>query len=346
MTEVPKKKLLDLAEAFSKKIPCQTSVGVVYARPLTSGKWSTVSASDEAPTIGEAAIRALTGTEEKADDEAALSDNVFSRLSPGDIQDLASSVAKANRLGDLPAGITPIEGLGELILKKRAADLEAAKQLREKILSSAFAGLETSTAQRLRSQLDGMDSLRAAIKQSNIPVSNHLPMSVPKLHIPDLETTPMGRAATASELTATHVAKVADQTADLVLKMSELTDTFIVKVIPEWRQQLEAEQRAAAESNAQAVENLRVATQSLRTAQRTLWVTVGIAVATMAVQIGQYVWSERSSAEERAKQEETARLRHEATIQVLREQLSAQQQLIAQQAPMPPRKNEGSDRKK
>ena len=345
MTEVPKKKLLDLAEAFSKKIPCQTSVGVVYARPLTSGKWSTVSASDEAPTIGEAAIRALTGTEEKADDEAALSDNVFSRLSPGDIQDLASSVAKANRLGDLPAGKTPIEGLGELILKKRAADLEAAKQLREKILSSAFAGLETSTAQRLRGQLDGMDAIRASIKQSGIPVSNHLPMSVPKLYTPDPKTTPMGRAATASELTATHVAKVVDQTADLVLKMSELTDTFIVKVIPEWRQQLADEQKASAESNAKAVENLSVATQGLRTAQRTLWVTIGIAFATMAVQIGQYVWSETDSAEERTNQEETARLRHEATIQVLQEQLSAQQQLIAQQPLMPPKKNKASESK-
>lgn len=339
-------KPLDLCEEFAKKTPVQTSQGTVYARPLGSGRWSSISSSADAATLGRAALRALTGPEKVTGDESALSDDVFERLSPYDLQNLASAVAKVNGLGDLPSGKTPVEGLGELILKKQAADLEAAKLLREKVLSSAFAGLEISTAQRLRDQLSGMDAIRTAIKQSSIPVGNHLPMSVPKLHIPDLETTPMGRAATASELTATHVAKVADQTADLVLKMSELTDTFIVKVIPEWRQQLAAEQQAAAESNAQAVENLRVATQSLRTAQRTLWVTVGIAVTTMAVQIGQYVWSERSSAEERAKQEETARLRHEATIQVLREQLSAQQQLIAQQVPMLPRKNEGSDSKK
>lgn len=339
------KKPFDLFEEFAKKTQVHTSQGIVYARPLGSGRWSSISSSDDAATLGEAALRALTGPEEKAGDETALSDEVFNRLSPGDIQDLASSVAKANRLGDLPAGKTPIEGLGELILKKRAADLEAAKQLREKILSSAFAGLETSTAQRLRGQLDGMDAIRASIKQSGIPVSNHFPMPVPKLYTPDPETTPMGRAATASELTATHVAKVADQTADLVLKMSELTDTFIVKVIPEWRQQLVDEREAATESNAQAVENLTLATKSLKTAQRTLRVTIGIAVATMALQIGQYVWSEIGSAEERAKQAETERLRHEATIQVLREQLSAQRQLIAQQLLMPPKKNKASGNK-
>lgn len=338
-------KPLDLYEEFVQKTPVQTSQGTVYARPLESGRWSSISSSADAATLGEAALRALTGPEEKTGDETALSDDVFERLSPDDLQNLASSVAKANQLGDLPAGKTPIDRLGELILKKQAADLEAAKQLRETLLSSAFVGLETSTAQKLRGQLDEMDSIRAAIKQSrqiSIPPSNHGQEPVPKLHIPDPETTPMERAATASELTATHVAKVADQTADLVLKMSELTDTFIVKVIPEWRQQLAVEQQAAAESNAQAVANLKVATQSLRTAQRTLWVTVGIAVATMAVQIGQYVWAERSSAEERAKQEETARLRHEATIQVLREQLSAQQQLISQKSPTPPKKSQAS----
>lgn len=65
----------------------------------------------------------------------------------------------------------------------------------------------------------------------------------------------------------------------------------------------------------------------------------------MALQIGQYVWSEIGSAEERAKQAETERLRHEATIQVLREQLSAQRQLIAQQPLMPPKKNKASENK-
>lgn len=77
-----------------------------------------------------------------------------------------------------------------------------------------------------------------------------------------------------------------------------------------------------------------------------MWLTVGLAVVALAVQIGQTLWTERGSAEERRKEAETERLRHEATLQVLREQLSAQQQLIAQQVPMLPRKNEGSDSKK
>ena len=76
-----------------------------------------------------------------------------------------------------------------------------------------------------------------------------------------------------------------------------------------------------------------------------MWVTIGIAVATMALQIGQYVWSEIGSAEERTKQEETARLRHEVTIKVLREQLSAQQQRLAQQPLTPPRKSRANESK-
>ena len=52
------------------------------------------------------------------------------------------------------------------------------------------------------------------------------------------------------------------------------------------------------------------------------------------------------AAEERAKQAETERLRHEATLQVLREQLSAQQQLLSTQPHTPLPKNKGTESRK
>lgn len=288
------KKPFDLYEEFAKKTPVQTSQGIVYARPLGSSRWSSISSSDDAATLGEAALRALTGPEEKAGDETALSDDVFERLSPDDLQNLANSVAKANRIGDLPAGRPPAEGLGDLILASQQKTRDEVQRLIDQARSSTLLGN-----------------------------ARQGPLVVPDLHTPDFGSMPIHRAAAASEQTAEHIE------AGLLL----------------WQQQLEADKQAAAESKAQSEKNLAVAQDSLRTARRTMGWTVGLALLALAVQIGLTLWTERGSAEERTKQAETERLRHEATIQVLREQLSAQQQLIAQQAPMLPTKNKASENK-
>lgn len=288
------KKPFDLYEEFAKKTPVQTSQGTVYARPLGSSRWSSISSSDDAATLGEAALRVLAGPEEKTGDETALSDDVFERLSPDDLQNLASSVAKANRLGDLPAGRPPAEGLGDLILASQQKTRDEVQRLIDQARSSTLLGN-----------------------------ARQGPLVVPDLHTPDFGSMPIHRAAAASEQTAEQIE------AGLLL----------------WQEQMEADKKAAAESKAQAEQNLTVARDSLRTARRTMGWTVGLALLALAVQIGLTLWTERGSAEERTKQEETARLRHEATIRVLREQLSAQQQLIPQQPLTPPRKSRASESK-
>ncbi len=274
-------KPLDLFEEFAKKTPVQTSQGTVYARPLGSGRWSSISSSADAATLGKAALRALTGPKEKTGDETALSDDVFERLSPDDLQNLASAVAKANQLGGLPAGKTPIDGLGELILKRRNELIDQAR-------SSTLLG-------------------NAGLFHSP---------TAPNLNMPDYASMPGNRTAAASEQAAEHIAEG--------LRL--------------WQQQLEANKQAAAESKAQSEENLAVTRKSQRIAQWSMWITIAVAVIT----VGQSFWSTKDGDEERAKQEETARLRHEATIQVLREQLSAQQQLISQKSPTPPKKSQAS----
>ena len=279
------KKPLDLDEEFVQKTPVQTSQGTVYARPLGNGRWSSISGSADAATLGKAALRVLTGPEEKTGNETALRDDVFERLSPDDLQNLASAVAKANRLGGLPAGKTPIDGLGELILKRRNELIDQAR-------SSTLLG-------------------NAGLFHSP---------TAPNLNMPDYASMPGNRTAAASE-----------QAAELIAEGLRL-----------WQQQLEANKQAAAESKAQSEKNLAVAQDSLRTARRTMVWTVGLALVALAVQIGLTLWTERGSAEERTKQAETERLRHEATIQVLREQLSAQQQLISQKSPTPPKKSQAS----
>ena len=279
------KKPLDLDEEFVQKTPVQTSQGTVYARPLGSGRWSSISSSDDAAKLGEAALRVLTGPEEKTGDETPLRDDVFERLSPDDLQNLASAVANANQLGDLPAGKTPNDGLGELILKRRNELIDQAR-------SSTLLG-------------------NAGLFHSP---------TAPNLNMPDYASMPGNRTAAASE-----------QAAELIAEGLRL-----------WQQQLEANKQAAAESKAQSEKNLAVAQDSLRTARRTMVWTVGLALVALAVQIGLTLWTERGSAEERTKQAETERLRHEATIQVLREQLSAQQQLISQKSPTPPKKSQAS----
>ena len=169
-------KPLDLYEEFVQKTPVQTSQGTVYARPLESGRWSSISSSADAATLGEAALRALTGPEEKTGDETALSDDVFERLSPDDLQNLASSVAKANRLGDLPAGRPPAEGLGDLILASQQKTRDEVQRLIDQARSSTLFGN-----------------------------ARHRPLVVPDLNIPDFGSMPIHRAAAASEQTAEQI---------------------------------------------------------------------------------------------------------------------------------------------
>ena len=280
-------KPLDLFEEFAKKTPVQTSQGTVYARPLGSGRWSSISGSADAATLGKAALRVLTGPEEKTGNEAALRDDVFERLSPDDLQNLASAVANANRLGDLPAGRSPAEGLGDLILASQQKTRDEMQRLIDQARSSTLLGN-----------------------------ARQGPLMIPDLHTPDSGSMPGNRTAAASEQAAEHIE------AGLLL----------------WQQQLEADKQAAAESKAQSEENIAVARKSQRIAQWSMWITIVVAVIT----VGQSFWSTKDGDEERAKQEETARLRHEATIQVLREQLSAQQQLISQKSPTPPKKSKAS----
>ena len=285
------KKPLDLDEEFVQKTPVQTSQGTVYARPLGNGRWSSISSSADAAKLGKAALRVLTGPEEKTGNEAALRDDVFERLSPDDLQNLASAVANANRLGDLPAGRSPAEGLGDLILASQQKTRDEMQRLIDQPRSSTLLGN-----------------------------ARQGPLMMPDLHTPDSGSMPGNRTAAASE-----------QAAELIGEGLRL-----------WQQQLEANKQAAAESKAQSEKNLAVAQDSLRTARRTMVWTVGLALVALAVQIGLTLWTERGSAEERTKQAETERLRHEATIQVLREHLSAQQQLISQKSPTPPKKSQAS----
>lgn len=175
MTEGAKKPF-DFAEAFCKKVPCNTSEALVYARPLASGRWSTVSASDDPATVGEAAIRVLTGPQEKAGDETPLAKDLFDRLLPADIQNLAHAVAKVNRLGELRADATPYESLGELILLKRQESRNEVQRLIDQartatLLGPAFTSITTQ----------------------------------PELHTPDFRNTPMNRAAEASEEAAAQI---------------------------------------------------------------------------------------------------------------------------------------------
>ncbi len=285
MNEDPKP--LDLCEEFVQKTPVQTSQGTVYARPLGNGRWSSISGSADAATLGKAALRVPTGPEEKTGNETALRDDVFERLSPDDLQNLASAVAKANRLGGLPAGRSPAEGLGDLILARQQKTRDEMQRLIDQARSSTLLGK-----------------------------ARQGPLMIPDLHTPDSGSMPGNRTAAASEQAAEHIE------AGLLL----------------WQQQLEADKQAAAESKAQSEENIAVARKSQRIAQWSMWITIVVAVIT----VGQSFWSTKDGDEERAKQEETARLRHEATIQVLREQLSAQQQLISQKSPTPPKKSKAS----
>lgn len=296
------KKPVDFFKKFAKKTPVQTSQGIVYTRPLMNGRWSSISSSDDAATVGEAVLRALTGPEEKTGDETVLTDDVFEYLSSDDIQNLASSVAKANGLGDLPAEKPPAEGLGELILTSQQKTRDAMQRV--------------------------IDQTRSSILLGNTWSSD---LKIPDLNIPDFSNSPINRAAAASE-------QAAEQTAAGLLL---------------WKQQLESDKQAAAESKKQAEENIavakasqKIAEKSQQIAQKSMWVTIGVALVTLAAQIGQFFWSERGTAEERAQQAETERLRHEATLQVLREQLSAQQQLLSTQPHTPLSKNKGTESRK
>lgn len=337
---------VDIHELFGKKMLVQTSQGTVYVRPLGSGSWSSVSKNKDLSALGQAAVRLLTGPIEAYTDESSLSDDVYALLTPDDIQLLSASIARHNGLGELPVGTPPYEALGALIAERRVKDAEKAKKQREQLMSAAFGGLGTSTVNSLMDKIRGVDEVRDALRHSSaLDIFNstysHDAEQISRLnelHIPDVASTPIGRAAAASERTAEAVATVADLTSKLVLKTSEMAETFMFTALPEWRKQLESEKAAADESNRQATANLEIAqnslgiaARSLHTARWTLWLTLGLAIVSLAAQYFQSRVTEKEAAEERVTLEAAATQRHELIMQTLREQLEAQRALLKQQ---------------
>lgn len=347
-----KPKKLNLDALLPAKGSITTSIGTLYARHPYSSDWKDFELEDSVE-LGRVAIQRLCNRIEDKHDSSALHDDDLKLLTDADCQALAQAIAKQSGWRELPSG-SGLKDLGELIKEEQQAmtaqhekmlgDLRksidssysflgkgALDKLQEQMagianIRSSLAGTESLQAalravalpeESWRKSLAGMDTIDKAMRglnAENVTAQIELPRAydVPKLIMPPrFEETPMGRATLESVENSRQVAEKMD---DLVVVVAGLNQTLVQDVLPAWFNKIEEDQEAAKGAFDQAA--------------RGLWWTKWAVIASVFATIGATWWQVDVAKSIDSENSEQQR-RVEA---VLREQLSAQQKLIEQQA--------------
>lgn len=171
---VPNKLLLTLP----KRVPVETTLGLLYARHLSLGDLKSFNAyldpkaekvTTDLRALGELALRTLVTEHSETDRTPGLTEDVYSELDSGDIQRLAAGVAQACELGELRSN-DALEALGSAMFDhlteqvKRVA--ESAQQMK-KMLDQQFGTISGSARKSLESSLGGLSALRDSLQQSS-----------------------------------------------------------------------------------------------------------------------------------------------------------------------------------
>ena len=349
MEDSAKKKNI-LSMVLKNRKPITTSLGTFYVRHLSVGDLETFTgyfdnkkekASNDLIALGELALKTLVCTDNNPEIKSALTQEIFSQLSSTDIELLIDGVIEVSRLTPLPESKT-LEGLGSIVFDQITSDikrtLETAEKLKRK-MNSAFGSISHGA---MKSLVDSMSSLNAArdslklspavgvfrkiqedqerlfggvvnkefLAHSKILKAPHTPM--PELYMPKFEDTPIGRAAIASEDSATQLREVAGLVGDMADKLANLHTVFLTEVIPQWVSSLKVNGEAMNQSLQNAEDNLRWAKWAL--------------MASVVVTILMTVWQIRIAHNykvENDKQQSDALL-------ILKKQLETSQQLNSQ----------------
>ena len=151
------------------------------------------------------------------------------------------------------------------------------------------------------------------LAQSKILKAPYTPM--PELYMPKFEDTPIGRAAIASEDSATQLREVAGLVGDMADKLANLHTVFLTEVIPQWVSSLKLNGEAMNQS-------LQNADDNLRWAKWAKWALIASVIVILATTVWQ-IWIAHDYKLENDTQQTDALL-------IMKEQLKASQELNKQ----------------
>lgn len=200
-------------------------------------------------------------------------------------------------------------------LQRQMADIKHVMPGTEAL--QAALGITKPIGDMWKREIVGMESLKSASEfksgMEERPQVTRLTDLTPLLRPQPPEETPIGRATLKSE---EHSREVAQKMVALVDVVAGLNQTLVKDILPAWFQQIEAEERSAKEAFQQAASSLRW----------TKWAVIASVIVTALA-----TWWQVSVAREIDQENSEQQRRLES---ILRDQLSVQQQLAAQRAPL------------
>lgn len=335
---------------LNERKPVTTSQGTFYARHLSVGDMKTFAgyfdekkdkSSQDLRALGELALKTLVSPDNDPEKKSTLPAETFSQLSNTDIELLIDGLIEASGLTPSPESKS-LESLGSMVFDQVTSFIKTTSETAENIkrsMSSVFGSLSQDT---MKSLVDSMSSLKAArdslksspaveafrkIQEDNDRLFGNMahkdllgqtkafdmsPHRIPDLYIPKLEETPIGRAAIASEESATQLREVAGLVGDMAEKLAKLHTVFLTEVIPQWVDSLEDNSIAMKTTLSQTEKSLFWAK----------WALIASVLVTVAMTVWQICIANDYKLENDKQQAES--------LLVMKEQLKASQELNKQ----------------
>lgn len=347
-TGASKKSILSMM--LKDRKPVTTSQGTFYVRHLSVGVTKTFTAyfdegkdkaSQDLRALGELALKTLVCTDNDPEKTSVLTEEIFSQLSSTDIELLIDGVIEVCCLTPL-AGNKTLESLGSIVFDVVTSDIKRTLEMNKKLKSSmgsAFGSLSQGAMKSLVDSMSSLNAVRDSLKLSpaveafrklqedqerlfggmahkemlaQAKISEMPQPRMPELYMPKIEETPMGRAAIASEDSATQLREVAGLVGDMADKLANLHTVFLTEVIPQWVDSLE--------------ENSDAMKTTLSQAETSLFWAKWALIASVVVTIAMTAWQNSIASDyklDNDKQQTDA-------VLIMKEQLKASQELNKQ----------------
>lgn len=339
-----------LSMMLKDRKPVTTSQGTLYVRHLSVGDMKTFAgyfdekkdkASHDLRALGELALKTLVCTDNDPEKTSALTEETFSQLSDTDIELLINGVIEVSGFTPLPESKT-LESFGSIVFDEITSNINRTKETTESLkrsMSSAFGSLSQSAMKSLVDSMSSLNAVRDSLKLSPaveafrkvqedhdrllggmahkefLDKAKILDMSqhrMPELYMPKFEETPIGRAAIASEDSATQLREVAGLVGDMADKLATLHTVFLTEVIPQWVDSLEKNSGAMRTTLSQTEKSLFWAK----------WALFASVVVTILMTVWQ-IWVAREYKLENDQQQSDS-------VLIMKEQLKASQELNKQ----------------
>ena len=344
------RKLLSLDDLTPAKVEAPTSIGQLWLRHPGMTELARFCDIKDDAQRGREAIVVLANRNHEKRDQTPLAAEDFGRLAASDVEALAVAIS-ANCKWESPRPAT-LEGLGRSALEASTKHLEewsqASKDLYQNIAGS-YSFLKDESLATLQRQIDEVtrassalgstgllpkheellrtigaearkpfEDQRAAYLQSISGLSKPLQVEAPEhfklptesLRLPAFEDSPMGKATLESlrldRTTAAHTAQMASA-------VSNLQQTFVSVVFPQWSKSLQ-------ESQAGAEQTFRQAARSLFW---TKWALVASVLVSLGIAVFQFNESRFAGIDSAAQAEKSDA--------ILRQQLELQRHALEQQ---------------